>query len=82
MNGTAVAQHIAIWDVGGGSGWVSLYSPRRRRLVRREVADLVDFRALLTMLAEEGPVWFDGDSELIRHADAGGAMRIDRDARR
>lgn len=81
MSAAAVSQHVALWDVGRGMGWVSLYS-RRRRLVRQEVDDVGDFSAILTMLVGDEPVWFDGGSGVIRPGLVPRAVPIDGDARR
>lgn len=82
MSAAAVSQHVAVWDVGGRRGWVSLYSRRRRRLVRREVNDLADFRTIVRALVEDEPVWFDGGSGVIRTGNGPEATPIDGDARR
>lgn len=55
---TRVSQHLAVWDVGGGTGSITLFAAGRE-LARLEVTALDDFAALVTMLADPRGAWYD-----------------------
>lgn len=60
-----VSQHVAIWSVDRGAGSVSLYG-RAGHIARRELDDLGDFDAIVTMLADRRGLCFDAIREVLR----------------
>ena len=60
-----ISQHFAVWDVGRGSGWVSLRD-HRREVARADVESYEDFDVIVTMLSDRRGLWFDPDREVLR----------------
>lgn len=61
---TRVSQHLAIWDVNGGTGSIILFAAGRL-LARLDVTGLDEFAAVLLVLADPRDAWYDARMRVV-----------------